>query len=222
MIGRIVEKNDQYIVLKAGEGEDAVSTTIFQEDINRILTEEDYSGQTKLIPIQMMEPGFEKTWEKGVLLPSTLSEEQETALREQKESIEKEARTRKADMIQPKGPAEEVLEKKKDYAIIYLNCEDSSEDENNKLTMSIKNMIRKRAIGPLTFELIIDGETVQASPIVVELLKPGEEKEVDISYALEAYRKQKNGTKLSGKVLRFEIVAEETGDVDFQKELGIY
>ena len=36
MTGRIVEKSPKYLVLKTGEGETAVKTTIFLEDINRI------------------------------------------------------------------------------------------------------------------------------------------------------------------------------------------
>src|SRR5512135_2316580 len=40
MIGRIVEKNPRYLVLKRGEGDDAVKTTIFLEDISRIEGEE--------------------------------------------------------------------------------------------------------------------------------------------------------------------------------------
>ncbi len=46
MSGRIVEKNDRYIVIQAGEGEAAVKTTIFVEDINRI--EGDASGTKAL------------------------------------------------------------------------------------------------------------------------------------------------------------------------------
>lgn len=57
MTGKIVEKTEQYIILKAGEGENTVRTTIFIDDINRIESEEDYSQSSKFIPFELMKPG---------------------------------------------------------------------------------------------------------------------------------------------------------------------
>ncbi len=50
MQGRIVEKNEQFLILKMGEDENATRATIFLEDINRIETEEEYFQKVKLIP----------------------------------------------------------------------------------------------------------------------------------------------------------------------------
>jgi len=50
MKGRIVEKNQQFLVLKSSEGEEAIKSTIYLEDINRIESDEEYSNETKFFP----------------------------------------------------------------------------------------------------------------------------------------------------------------------------
>ncbi len=50
MVGRIVEKNPDYIVLKSGEGPEAVTATIFLEDISRISEEETYTQELSAVP----------------------------------------------------------------------------------------------------------------------------------------------------------------------------
>ncbi len=54
MQGKIVEKSEKYLVLKSGEGEDAVKVTVFTDDINRIESQEDYARQTDLIPFDLV------------------------------------------------------------------------------------------------------------------------------------------------------------------------
>ncbi len=71
MTGRIVERNDQFIVLKSSEDASAVKTTIYLEDINRIQSEAEYSNETKLIPTQILQSSTPKPWEaEPVALPS--------------------------------------------------------------------------------------------------------------------------------------------------------
>jgi hypothetical protein len=53
MTGKIVEKNEQYLVLKIGEGESVVRTTIFNEDISRIESEETLSRENSFIPFEL-------------------------------------------------------------------------------------------------------------------------------------------------------------------------
>ena len=60
MRGKIVEKNEQFLVLRIGEGENSVRATIFLDDINRIESEEEYSQKTKLIPAELYKKEFEK------------------------------------------------------------------------------------------------------------------------------------------------------------------
>jgi hypothetical protein len=50
MIGRIVEKNQTYMVLKRGEGESAIKTTIFLEDIAKIESEQDFFSNIPITP----------------------------------------------------------------------------------------------------------------------------------------------------------------------------
>jgi len=53
MVGRIVEKNPDYIVLKSGEGADAVTATVFHEDIARIGEEEVYAEELSAVPFYL-------------------------------------------------------------------------------------------------------------------------------------------------------------------------
>jgi hypothetical protein len=80
MKGRIVEKNEQFLVLQSGEDEAAVKTTIYLEDITRIQTEEEYSYATKFIPTQLFSKDFKKLWEKGAPLPTPIEQEEEEEL----------------------------------------------------------------------------------------------------------------------------------------------
>lgn len=63
MRGRIVEKTEQYLVLKTGEGEAAVKTTIYLEDINRMQSDEEYNESRKFIPTQILKQESPKPWE---------------------------------------------------------------------------------------------------------------------------------------------------------------
>ena len=56
MTGRIVEKNQQLIVLKTGEGEAATKTTIFLEDISHMESEEAYGKKVEQIPFELYRP----------------------------------------------------------------------------------------------------------------------------------------------------------------------
>lgn len=58
MVGRIVEKNEKYIVLKSGEGEDAITATVFMDDVNRIEGQEEYDRKVSLIPFQLRPKEF--------------------------------------------------------------------------------------------------------------------------------------------------------------------
>ncbi len=53
MKGRIIEKTPDHIVLKTGEGESEVKSTIFLDDILKIETEENYSKEESLIKNQL-------------------------------------------------------------------------------------------------------------------------------------------------------------------------
>ncbi|HQP91923.1 MAG TPA: hypothetical protein PLU24_04540, partial [Candidatus Omnitrophota bacterium] len=53
MQGRIVEKSEKYLVLRSGEGESAVDSTIFLEDILKIESTQDYSREENLISSQL-------------------------------------------------------------------------------------------------------------------------------------------------------------------------
>ena len=54
MTGKIVEKNEKYIVLKTGTGEATVKTTIFLEDINRIEGEDGHVQNVVPIPAEFL------------------------------------------------------------------------------------------------------------------------------------------------------------------------
>ncbi len=60
MKGRIVEKTENYIVLRIGDGESAVDSTIFPEDILRIEAQEEYSKKESLITEQIEKTGIFK------------------------------------------------------------------------------------------------------------------------------------------------------------------
>ncbi|HAJ56374.1 MAG TPA: hypothetical protein DCL35_01235 [Candidatus Omnitrophica bacterium] len=77
MRGRIVEKTQEHIVLKTGEGEYAVRNTIYLEDISRIQTEQEYSSEAKFIPAQLFRQDFKKLWEQGAPLPTPVEPEKE-------------------------------------------------------------------------------------------------------------------------------------------------
>lgn len=66
MRGRIVEKTQTYLVLKTGEGEAAVKTTIYLEDINRMQSDEEYNETRKFIPTQIFKQESSMPWEDGV------------------------------------------------------------------------------------------------------------------------------------------------------------
>jgi len=53
MVGRIVEKNPDYLVLQTGEGDDAVTATIFHDDIARIEDEETYAQELRDVPFYL-------------------------------------------------------------------------------------------------------------------------------------------------------------------------
>ena len=63
MKGRIVEKTEQFLVLKSSEGEDAVKTTIYLEDINRMETDEEYSNETKFFPTALPRVSVSRPWD---------------------------------------------------------------------------------------------------------------------------------------------------------------
>ena len=54
MTGKIVEKNEKYIVLKTGTGEATVKTTIFLEDINRIEGEDGHVQKVFPVPAEFL------------------------------------------------------------------------------------------------------------------------------------------------------------------------
>ncbi|MBI5873727.1 MAG: hypothetical protein HZB36_06255 [Candidatus Omnitrophica bacterium] len=87
-------------MLQSGEGEAAVKTTIYLDDINRIETEEEYSYATKFIPTQLFGKDFKKLWEKGAPLPIPIEQEAEEELTKYPEEVVEE--------IEPLGPAPEV------------------------------------------------------------------------------------------------------------------
>jgi len=69
MKGRVVEKNEQFLVLKAGEDSDAVKTTIYLEDINKVETDEEYSNETKFYPTAFPQASVSRPWDaKAVLI----------------------------------------------------------------------------------------------------------------------------------------------------------
>lgn len=71
MTGRIVEKNEKFIILSAARGESAAKVTIFLEDILRIETDEEYSRQVAKIPFGLFRSESKKPWESpSVLKPS--------------------------------------------------------------------------------------------------------------------------------------------------------
>lgn len=73
MKGRIIEKNEQFLVLKSGEDESAVKTTIFLEDINRIETEEQYSKEAPPIPFLSGREPFSLQKPPEMALPQNIS-----------------------------------------------------------------------------------------------------------------------------------------------------
>ncbi len=56
MVGRIVEKSPDYIVLKTGEGPEAATATIFLEDIAKIEEEEIYAQELSAVPFYLKRP----------------------------------------------------------------------------------------------------------------------------------------------------------------------
>ena len=58
MTGRIVEKNEKYLVLKTGAGEATVKTTIFLEDINRIEGEDGHVQNVVSVPAEFLTGGL--------------------------------------------------------------------------------------------------------------------------------------------------------------------
>ncbi|MEK7849791.1 MAG: hypothetical protein AAB213_03095 [Candidatus Omnitrophota bacterium] len=68
MKGRIVEKNEQLLVLKSGEGEEATKTTIYLEDINRIESDEEYSNETKFFPTALPRVSVSRPWDVQAVL----------------------------------------------------------------------------------------------------------------------------------------------------------
>ncbi len=56
MVGRIVEKNPDYIVLKTGEGPEAVTATIFLEDVAKVEEEETYAQELSAVPFYLKKP----------------------------------------------------------------------------------------------------------------------------------------------------------------------
>lgn len=56
MTGKIVEKNDQFIVLKFGVGRDVARVTIFHEDVLKIESEKEYAQDVSLIPFELKRP----------------------------------------------------------------------------------------------------------------------------------------------------------------------
>ncbi len=55
MRGKIVEKTPEYIVLRSGEGESATRATIFLEDINRMMSEEEFEQERGYVPLSLFE-----------------------------------------------------------------------------------------------------------------------------------------------------------------------
>lgn len=53
MTGKIVEKNDQFIVLKFGAGTDVARVTIFHEDVSKIESEKEYAQDVAMIPFAL-------------------------------------------------------------------------------------------------------------------------------------------------------------------------
>ncbi len=53
MRGKIVEKTPEYIVLRSGEGEAATRATIFLEDINRMMSEEEFEQERGYVPLSL-------------------------------------------------------------------------------------------------------------------------------------------------------------------------
>jgi hypothetical protein len=68
MKGRIVEKNEQFLVLKSSEGEEAVKTTIYLEDINRIESDEEYFNETKFFPSALPQVSSSRPWDAQAVL----------------------------------------------------------------------------------------------------------------------------------------------------------
>ncbi len=55
MRGKIVEKTPKYIVLRSGEGEAATRATIFLEDINRMVSDEEFDQERGYVPLSLFE-----------------------------------------------------------------------------------------------------------------------------------------------------------------------
>ncbi len=53
MRGKVVEKTPEYIVLRSGEGEAATRATIFLEDINRMMSEEEFEQERGYVPLSL-------------------------------------------------------------------------------------------------------------------------------------------------------------------------
>jgi hypothetical protein len=53
MTGRVVEMTKRKIVLQTGEGEEAVKTTIYAEDINRVVSDEEYAQSVAQMPMDL-------------------------------------------------------------------------------------------------------------------------------------------------------------------------
>ena len=68
MKGRIVEKNEQFLVLKSSEGEEAVKSTVYLEDINRIESDEAYSNETKFFPRTLPKVSVSRPWDAKAVL----------------------------------------------------------------------------------------------------------------------------------------------------------
>lgn len=61
--GKIVEANEQFIVIESGKDENAVRTTVYFEDINKIEGEKAYLENVRLIPFNLFKTGIKKPWE---------------------------------------------------------------------------------------------------------------------------------------------------------------
>ncbi|MFA5039861.1 MAG: hypothetical protein WC732_09325 [Candidatus Omnitrophota bacterium] len=56
MKGRLVQKNEQFIVIAAGEGEAEARTTIFLDDINKMMTDEEFEKESFYGPLEVIKP----------------------------------------------------------------------------------------------------------------------------------------------------------------------
>jgi len=56
MVGRIVERNPNFIVIKSGEGEASATATVYLEDISKIEEDEVYQQELKTVPFYLKKP----------------------------------------------------------------------------------------------------------------------------------------------------------------------